>query len=173
MKIVQKIFGMILIILLAILFASIFGALHNQLSYSVSNEFFEEYLFGNFGVNEWGIQNERLKASIIGVLGSYWVGLYLGILYAIIYVFLKTNQNLKNILSAISLNLMVAFIGSIVGYILAHFFIPQENTGVFIDFGIQRPQNYIEAAYMNTGSYYAGFFGLVIGIIYLAMKNQK
>jgi hypothetical protein len=172
MKALQKFLGMILIIIVSVLIASAFGAIHNQFSFLVSNEFFKQYLFGNFGVNEWNIESAKTKASIVGILGSYWVGFYLGILYAIIYLFLKTNRNLKNVLIAILINIGIAFLGSFIGFLIGHF-VSAENAGVFIDFGTERPQNYIEAAYMHTASYYGGFLGIIFGIIYLVKKNKN
>lgn len=170
MKTLSIFFKIILIIILSIVIASLFGAIHNQISYSVSSEFFRNFLFGQFGIDELNIHNDRLAASIVGIIGSYWVGLILGIIHSIIFIFLKTADNFKNIINAILINIGLAFIGSFISYIISKFF-TVENSGVFIDFGIQNPQNYIEAAYMNTGSYFGGIFGLIIGIIYLFKKN--
>jgi len=162
----------ILIIILSIVIASLFGAIHNQISYSVSSEFFKNFLFGNFGVYDWEINNDRILASLVGILGSYWVGLILGIIYSTIFLFLKTENNFKNILNAILINIAFAFLGSFVGYIIGSF-INLENSGVSVDFGTQYPQNYIEAAYMHNGSYYGGIVGLIAGIIYLFKKNTS
>lgn len=162
----------ILIIVLSIVLASLFGALHNQISYSVSSEFFKNFLFGNFGVYDWEIKNDRILASLVGILGSYWVGLILGIIYSVIFLFLKTENNFKNILNAILINIGFALVGSFVGYIIGKF-ISLENSGVFMDFGTQYPQNYIQAAYMHNGSYYGGIVGLIAGIIYLFKKNTS
>lgn len=163
----------ILIIIFSIIIASLFGAMHNQISYSVSSEFFTDFLFGNFGTNEWNLKNERLEASIIGIIGSYWFGLILGIIYVIIFLFMKTENNLKYIKNAILINIGFAFLGSFIAYLIAKFFVSYENSGVFIDFGTQNPQNYLEAAFMHTGSYIGGIAGIVAGIIYLLKSNQK
>jgi len=169
----QKGIQSILIIIFSTIVASLFGAIHNQISYSVSSEFFKNFLFGIFGTNEWNIKNERLEASIVGVIGSYWVGVILGIIYTIIFLFMKTENNLNNIKNAILINIGFAFLGSLIAYLIAKFFIKFEDSGVFIDFGTQNPQNYLEAAFMNTGSYFGGVVGIIIGIIYLLKKNQS
>ena len=140
MKTLSIFFKIILIIVLSIVIASLFGAIHNQISYSVSSEFFKDFLFGNFGVYNWEIDNERIAASLVGILGSYWVGLILGIIYSIIFLFLNTENNFRNILNAILINIAFAFSGSFVGYIIGNF-INLENSGVFMEFGTQYPQN--------------------------------
>ncbi len=172
MKTLSTIFKVILIIFLSIIIASVFGAIHNQISYSVSPEFFKDFLFGKFGIQYWEINNERVGATLVGILGSYWVGLILGIIYSIIFLFLNTENNFKNILNAILINIAFVFLGSFVGYIIGNF-INLENSGVFIEFGTRYPQNYVEAAYMHTGSYYGGIVGLLAGIIYLFKKNTS
>ncbi|MDM1139977.1 hypothetical protein [Empedobacter sp. R132-2] len=163
----------ILIIIFSVIIASLFGAILNQFSYSVSSEFFTNFLFGNFGTNEWNFKNERLEASIVGIIGSYWVGLILGIIYAIIFLFMRTENNLKNIKNAILINIGFSILGSLIAYLIAKIFVDYKNSGVFMEFGTQNPQNYLEAAFMNTGSYFGGIAGIVAGIIYLLKKSQK
>ncbi len=172
MKTLSTLFKIILIIILSTVIASLFGAIHNQVSYSVSPEFFNDFLFVKFGIQYWEINNERVGAMLVGILGSYWVGLILGIIYSIIFLSLNTENNFRNILNAILINIGFAFFGSLIAYIISKF-IGIENSGVFIDFGIQYPQNYIEAAYMHTGSYYGGIVGLIAGIIYLFKKKTS
>ncbi|TXF77682.1 hypothetical protein [Chryseobacterium sp.] len=161
------------IIFYSVIIASLFGAIHNQISYSVSSEFFTNFLFGNFGTHEWNLKNNRLEASIVGIIGSYWVGLILGIIYIIVFLFMRTENNFKDIINAILINIGCAFLGSFIAYLIAKYLIDYENSGVFIDFGTQNPQNYLEAAFMNTGSYIGGILGVIAGIIYLLKKNSN
>ncbi|WP_131725336.1 hypothetical protein [Chryseobacterium sp. Leaf180] len=171
MKTIRTFFTFILIIFSSTIIASIFGIINNQISYTISNEFFEYYLFGNFGTNNLNISNKRIEASIVGIIGTYWVGLIIGFIYAIIFLFLKHSKKLENIYLTILINIAFAILGSLIGFLIANFLIGWENSGVFIDFGIQHPQNYVNAAYMNSGSYYGGFIGLIFGIIYLLKKD--
>ena len=170
MKTIRLILKLTLIIFSSILIASLFGAIHNQLSYSVSKEFFTNFLFGKFEINEWNINN-RLRAAFVGVLGSYLVGFYLGIFYSTIYLFVKTKKNLKNIFKAIFINVGTAFLGSLIAFFTAAFLIRPEHSGVFVDFGTGNPENYIQAAYMHIGSYYGSVIGLILGIIFLFRRQ--
>lgn len=173
MKQITTILTAFSIIIISILVASVFGALHNQVSYSISSEFFKNFLFGKFGINEWGISNDRTKASIVGIIGTYWVGFFLGIIYSIIYLFLNVENKFLIIIKSIFINISVSVFGSLIAFLIAYFFISPENSGVFMDFGTMCPKNYIEAAYMHTGSYYGGVLGLFLGIIFLLNKNKK
>lgn len=171
MKVTLIFIKVILIIVFSTIIACIFGVVHNQISFTVSNEFFEDFLFGNFGVNQWGIESKRTQASIVGILGTYWLGLILGTVYAIIFLFLKTSNNFKHTIKAILINLGIAAIGSFICYLIALFF-PLEKSPVFIDFGTQNPKNYLEAAFMHEGSYIGGMIGLIVGILFLLKMNR-
>lgn len=171
MKINQDFKHFIIIILVATILASIFGALHNQISFSISKEFFKDFLFGNFNAYDWNIKNERVLATIVGIIGTWWFGLILGIIYAIVSLFLKINDKVKLIFKAIFINIILAFIASFIGALVGRF-VPIEYSGVFMDFGTNNPRNYIISAYMNTFSYYGGIVGLFVGIIYLYKKNS-
>lgn len=167
----KNILNSILIVTISIILASLYGALHNQISYSISDEFFKNFLFGNFGVNEWGIENERTKATIVGILGTYWMGFYLGLIYVIIYLFLSIKSKFSSILKAIIINLSTAFVCAIIALIISHFFIAPESSGVYMDFGTLNPKNYADAVFMHNGSYIGGVLGLILGISYLYKKS--
>ena len=169
----SKTLAVIYIIVFSVIIASVFGALHNQISYSVSSEFFKDFLFGFFGVNEWMFGNDRLLASIIGVISSYWVGLIIGVLYAIIFLFMKNQNSLKYVTKAIFINIGFAILGSFIAFIIAYFFVDWQNVGIYMDLSVRNPQRYVQAAYMHNGSYYGGFAGLVVGIAYLLKKNKS
>lgn len=67
-----------MVMLYSVLCAALFGALHDQLSYSVSPEYFTLLKFQQFHLTEWALPL-RLKAALVGVLATWWVGLPLGL----------------------------------------------------------------------------------------------
>lgn len=70
-KIKNKIYTLIWIIILGSLIAGVYGIIHDQISYSVSEEYFTKFKFIQFG-----IQNlpNRIGAGIVGFLATWWVG---------------------------------------------------------------------------------------------------
>ncbi|PAM95468.1 hypothetical protein B4N84_09365 [Flavobacterium sp. IR1] len=83
----KKVLVLICTILVSIVVASLYGALHNQLTFTISNEFFTEVLFERFGFVEYGLNTPRLTASIIGIWSVWWIGLYAGLVFGIIGFF--------------------------------------------------------------------------------------
>ncbi len=76
---VEKLGAFATYLLLAILAAGLFGALHDQISYTVSNEYFTKFKFVQFA---WLGTNvpERVRVAEIGFLASWWMGIPLGLL---------------------------------------------------------------------------------------------
>ena len=60
-------------IVLATLLAGIYGSLHDQVTYSISSEYFTIFKFDQFGFQDWGNNNPRLTTAIIGFLATWWV----------------------------------------------------------------------------------------------------
>jgi hypothetical protein len=71
--------GMFLLFLpVAVVTAGLFGMIHNQISYSVSNEYFTKFKFIQFRRLDSTI-HERIRAAEVGFLASWWMGIPLGL----------------------------------------------------------------------------------------------
>ncbi len=75
---VSPCFQVIQLTLCSILAAALFGALHDQISYSVSPEYFTLLKFQQFHLTEWALPL-RVKAALVGVFASWWMGIPLGL----------------------------------------------------------------------------------------------
>lgn len=72
-----KILVFIVFIPFAMLVAGVFGALHDQISYSVSSEYFTHFKFIQFRLIDNDLP-ERLLAAIVGWRATWWMGIPLG-----------------------------------------------------------------------------------------------
>ncbi len=86
---------------------SLFGALHDQISYTVSPEYFTRFKFIQFGLLDPGLP-ERLRAAEVGWLASWWMGLPLGI-FAGVAAFLHRSRRTMVRHLLLSLPLMTTF----------------------------------------------------------------
>jgi hypothetical protein len=66
----RKILNFFLIIFASIFIAGVYGIFHDQITYTISFEYYTLFKFEQFGMNEWGISSERVKAGIVGFLAS-------------------------------------------------------------------------------------------------------
>ncbi len=67
-----------LLFLIACLFAGIYGAVHNQISYTVSPEYFTQFKFHQFGISE--SIPDRIGAAIVGWNAAWWMGIVIGMI---------------------------------------------------------------------------------------------
>ena len=71
-------FGLFLLFLpAAMLAAGLFGVLHDQISYTVSDEYFTKFKFIQFGLRD-AFLSERVQVALVGFLASWWMGIPLG-----------------------------------------------------------------------------------------------
>src|SRR5262245_51244273 len=66
-----------ILLIAACLCAGLYGALHNQISYTVSPDYFHAFKFDQFGIPE-GLRG-RIGASIVGWHASWWMGFLIGV----------------------------------------------------------------------------------------------
>src|SRR3982751_3444371 len=75
-----KKFGVfLLIVVIAMFVTGLYGIVHNQVSYTVAPEYFTKFKFRQFGFTDIPLP-ERVRASMVGFLASWWMGIPIGLL---------------------------------------------------------------------------------------------
>ena len=173
----KKFLIFVLIILIAPIIGGLYGVLHDQLTYSISPEYYTKFKFYQFGLlpsgDEANFPYPRIQVSIIGFLATWWMGLAIGIILGLIGLIHKNHKEMFQVtLKAIMLVIAVAFITGLVG--LAYGKLHLVNTGV----NWRLPENlidknsYIAVGSMHNFSYLGGLLGLIAAIIYNIAKKK-
>ncbi|MDR2237870.1 MAG: hypothetical protein LBE92_17235 [Chryseobacterium sp.] len=167
----KKLSNFILIILISVLFAGVYGIIHDQVTYTISPEYFTLLKFPQFGIEQlhWPV---RLKVGMIGFLATWWVGLFLGFGYAFVSLLFNPENILKVTLQSLFINIGVTFILGISGYIWSVFLLTQENISWYIPPGTQDIRNFINVGSIHNFGYIGGIAGLIAGIAYLIRKQK-
>lgn len=168
----RKLLNFILIILISILIAGIYGIIHDQITYSISNEYYTLFKFEQFGINEWGITSENVKVGIIGFLATWWVGFFLGIIYAFISLFLNSRKILRITIQSIFLNIGVTIVLGVIGYFYGVVFLEAENLNWYIPEQTKNIQAFINVGSIHNFGYLGGLVGLIVGV-YNQIKKSK
>ncbi|MGB3607201.1 MAG: hypothetical protein WA775_02250 [Psychroserpens sp.] len=169
----KKIGLLILIIFLSIILASIYGFLHNQISYSISTEFFTEFKFLQFGGVKFSIDFPHYSAGLIGIASTWWFGLLIGLIIGIVGFFQSTTKIMwKSSLGAITRALGIAIGIGIVGILVGQFIISNLNTDWNLPAELIDRKSFLTAGTMHNFSYIGGVIGLIYGIIY-QLKIKK
>ena len=162
----RKVLTLIPIIILGILTAGAYGMLHDQISYTVSEEYFTKFKFEQFE-----IQNtpNRIGASIVGFLATWWVGFPISIVLGLIGLRFKNSTTMfVETMKTIGLTLLVALITALFGLIIGAYFYNLEDTrnfeGWIFPEGVIDTRHFKIVGIMHSFSYLGGFIGLIVGI---------
>ncbi|AKK72026.1 hypothetical protein OK18_04695 [Chryseobacterium gallinarum] len=167
----KQLLNFILIIIISILFAGTYGILHDQITFTLSPEYYTLLKFPQFGIENLDL-NIRIKAGIVGFLATWWVGLFLGIAYASVSIFLDSRKVLKVTLQSILINLCITVVLGISGYFFAVYFLTPENTDWYIPLETVDIRNFINVGSIHNFGYIGGVAGLIVGIIYQIKKAK-
>jgi hypothetical protein len=63
------------LLVIACLFAGMYGVVHNQISYTVSHEYFTQFKFYQFGIEH--VPN-RFGVAVVGWNAAWWMGIVIG-----------------------------------------------------------------------------------------------
>lgn len=140
--------------------AGVFGAVHDQISYSVSNEYFTKFKFVQFHLLDSALP-ERIRVAIVGFLASWWMGIPLGILTGIAgFIYPSAGQMRRGL--ALSLPLICAFVllvalaGLVYGVVQTSTLDLSNYRGWFMPRELEFPRRFICAGYMHNSAYLGG-----------------
>jgi len=149
--------------------ASIYGILHDQVTYSISPEYFTKMKFHQFDYANFGWPR-RVFVAEVGVLATWWVGFVAGWFMARILV-PAIGAGTRLIMRGMAVMFAVAFAGSATGFLLGLRRVHDPNMDNWIAYhaalGIDDLKGFVEVAYIHNASYIGGLCGLLVALIYL------
>lgn len=157
-------------LVVACLFAGIYGALHNQISYTVSPEYFHKFKFIQFDIAN-PFQN-RMGASIVGFLASWWMGILIS---AVLIAFTRRSPVAprRYVMALLQSYAVVAFTALFVGLValVFSFYIVTDSDARAIEIYTFRPVldsvAFLRAGTMHNFSYLGGVVGIFTGAAFL------
>jgi hypothetical protein len=163
----RKIGILILTIILTPFLAGIYGILHDQLSYTISPEYFTKFKFEQFGFVEYGFENKRATVAIIGLWATWWTGLIIGAICGIVGLIQPTSKIMrKSVFGAIIRTLGIAIGFGLLGILVGKFIVSGINTEWNIPKNVSDRNAFLTVGTMHNFSYIGGLIGLIFGTIY-------
>lgn len=171
------------IVLIAIIFGGIYGMLDDQLSYSISSEYYTKFKFIQFGLVEDGeatkLPNSREYVAIVGWMATWWMGIPVGILLASVNIFQPGWRNMCRIsIKALLFTLAIAFIIGLAGLLYGQLNVihrtAEELSNWYIPDNLINRDRFLLVGSMHNFGYCGGLIGLVCSFIYSAnqMRNN-
>ncbi|HOZ67775.1 MAG TPA: hypothetical protein PLU11_13255 [Chitinophagaceae bacterium] len=162
-------------IVLCCIMAGIYGILIDQLTYTVSPEYYTQYKFPLYHINPFEFGGDRMAAIVIGFIATWWTGLFIGAGIGFTGLIFE-NQRIrrKNMAIAVLIVLITTLLLGVIGY----FF------GVMIEVdevvenrrliqSLANPVDFIVVGYVHQYSYVGAFLGLFLGISFLFTQKAK
>ncbi len=150
------------------LLAGIYGVVHDQITFSLSPEYFTKFKFQQFGYADYGF-TPRVFAAVIGVLSTWWLGLFVGWCFGRRYIANQTGEvAIKNIRKATIIVIGSALLFAIGGYLygrVTDVSALERWSYIFASYDVVDGPSFMQAAYIHNASYAGAFVGLVGALI--------
>ncbi|HEV7926315.1 MAG TPA: signal peptide-containing protein [Verrucomicrobiae bacterium] len=162
----KKVLVYVLIVVLAVFVAGLYGVMHNQISYTVAPEYFTKFKFRQFGLTDSPLP-ERVRASMVGFLASWWMGIPIGLLVgAAGFIHRGPRRMLRvslwSLLVAVGFTLLFGLGGLIYGYCQTAHIDLAEYRDWFIPADVTNLRRYLCAGYMHNSSYLGGVLAILV-----------
>ena len=169
----RKTLVLVLLFIPACLVAGIYGFLHDQVSYTVSQEYFTHLKFDQFGISSaW---RNRLGAGVVGILATWWMGLLGGAVLMPVGLVIPGWRNYLRIVAFsfphVALTALATGVGALVFGLL--FFDASNLPFMRIPRGVEDVVNFCVVGNMHNFSYIGGGLGILVGVGNIIMKNKK
>ena len=162
--------ALIRITVLGDLLAGLYGAVHDQVSYSISPEYFTKMKFHQFAYADFGWL-PRVFAAEIGFLATWWVGLIGGWFLArlgLAELSEKTNRSytIRAFAIVVGVAIIVGTLGALLGVIQANgdlsgWHVWQEGLS------LRDLWSFVVVSYLHGASYLGGLLGLIVAAVYV------
>jgi hypothetical protein len=173
MSMIKKIAVCFACTLLAILLAAIYGVIHNQITYSIAPEYFTIFKFDQFGFSDWGMQSPRLTTALIGILATWWMGLFLGAFLSILGLIHSDYKTMfRFVMRSIYITFLVTILSGVLGYVVGWFDTETYKSCCF-PYNIQDPINFTLVGSIHSYGYAGAPIGAVLGILYQIIMKKK
>jgi hypothetical protein len=183
----NKVLSFLLLVVCSTVLASIYGAAHDQITYTISPEYYTKFKFIQFGFEQTSLGNvvvtdlgkeyvmhdPRIGALIVGVMATWWFGLILGILLALVAVLRLKRSVFKKGFWSLLIAILVASLVTAAGYIYGVQTAPTIPRGWYLPSNVEDVQAFLLVGHIHNFSYAGGLLGLITGIAFLVFKNKS
>ena len=149
---------LLLLILIAIIIGGLYGIVHDQLTYSISPEYYTKFKFYQFGLidmgNEAVFPNPRIQVSVVGFLATWWMGLPIGLILGLVGLIHKDSKRIfKVTMKAIFITVLVASVIGLFGLAYGKFYLADQVVDWRLPENLVDIKNFISVKYIRYSIY--------------------
>lgn len=160
----KKILIFIILIVVAIMLAGFYGIIHDQITYTVSPEYYTKFKFQRFDLLDSPLP-DRLRAVIVGFLASWWMGVPIGVLVGVVGFIHRDYRrmfqvSLQSFVLAVVFTLGVGLVGLVYGFFRTASIDLADYKEWFIPPNVIELRRYLCVGYMHNASYIGGVLSI-------------
>jgi hypothetical protein len=167
----------VLLSLMGVGIAGVYGIVHDQVTYTLSAEYYTEVKFKQFFYANMGA-GPRVFAGTVGFLATWWVGLIVGWFLARLAV---PRFDSGEVRKAVVRGFAVVFGGGLTGGLSGYLFgLWQTRDGVpafwrqlVRELEIERAREFIVVANIHNFGYLGAFLGLIVAGVMIARRSKR
>lgn len=153
---------------IAIIVAGTYGTIHDQVTYSISPEYFTKFKYRQFGFEPAWFGGHRQTVAVIGFLASWWMGLFIGILLGLTgLIFSDHTMMQKFIANGIKIILITSIVFAIIGFFWGKYHLINSGVDWWLPDDLINKNDFIIVGSIHTFSYLGGIVGILLAIIYM------
>jgi hypothetical protein len=162
-----------LLLVIGCALTGLYGALHDQISYSISPDYFHPFKFEMFAIPE-SLHN-RIGASLVGWRASWWMGVLIGV--PVLFVGLIMPDRKTYLIRSLIAFAVVAATALVVG-LAALAYASLTITATNLPNYMYPPDVIDKVAFARVGtmhnfSYLGGFVGIVVAVLFLFIARFR
>ena len=167
-----------LIILVATVIAAIYGVGHDQVTYSISPEYYTKLKFIQFNLADSAaaqhMTQPRSAVVMTGVKATWWMGVLIGVVLGLVaFIFPDADSMFSYALRALGLVLLVVIIAGVVGGLYGHYVLAGKGVSWWMPGDLKDRVGYITVGSIHNFSYAGGAVGVLVGVVFLVARNNR
>ena len=165
----MKKFGVLLLaVVVSTLLAGVYGIIHDQITYSISHEYFTKFKYGQFGFEPAWFGGDRPTVAIIGFLATWWVGAFIGTGLGLLgLLFSQAAAMRKALIGAVGVVYCTAIAAGGAGFLYGKYYLTNTSVNWWLPADLLDKNAFITVGSIHNFSYAGGLLGLIIGALYL------
>jgi hypothetical protein len=158
--------------------AGLYGILHDQLTFTISEEYYTRFKFIQFGF--WDadlpahLENPRAAVCAVGFLATWWTGILIGAVIACVGLIHNDTEVMKRAnIRAVVITLVTTGITGLTGLLFGRVFLVKDGIAWWLPQGLVDRDHFIMVGSMHNFSYLGGLLGLIAAVGYHIYVKRK
>ncbi|HXB95333.1 MAG TPA: hypothetical protein VNU70_09250 [Puia sp.] len=174
----RKLATFFIIVLAAIVIASLYGVAHDQVTYTISPEYYTRFKFIQFNLADSGaarhMTQPRSAVVMVGVKATWWMGLYIGLIIGLFaLIFRNPDRMFASAIQALGIVLGIAIITGAIGGYYGRNVLAKKGVDWWLPNNLAHPSDFITVGSIHNFSYLGGVIGLGVALIFLLVKHYR